>query len=337
MNIDSFKIKFPIDCVNDYKRSAFNNCTEDTYNDCEELSDRKIQYKLIAKKPLGLKDIVLNQTSGNVTVEMSAKILKEKYFSLININTIENALENINASGFIEINIPESIETAQMLRCDVTTDLHIEDIPKHLRSLAAYKVNQKYDCKFYPSSVVFDKRVKTPALKEYLTLYCKETDMKKKDRELLKYVSTKDAKNILRCETKCGNFQQIRNAIDGTNLSLLSVLESKGNPNLKIFNQITQGISEVEYNAIENLQKLMDMKSKNYHKHIRNALGDFAILDLCNYDIELVKIYLATNSTANNSRLLKHFKSRLKAKNEFDSSKTIETDIQEIRSLLSAV
>ena len=336
MNIDSIKVIFPIDCVNDYKRSAFKDCTEDVYNDSGELSDSKTSQKLIGKKPLGVKDIALYETPGNVTVEMSAKILKEKYFSLININTIENALENINASGLIQINVPESIENAQVLKCDITTDLYIEDIPRHILSLSAYKVNQKYNCKIYPTSIVFDKRVKTPALREYLTFYDKATELKT-DRELLKHVPIEDAKNKLRSELRFTNLQQIRNAIDQTNLSLLSVLESEANPNLKIFNRITQGISEAEYNAIENFQKLIDMKNKNYHKSIRNALGDFAILDLCNYDIELVKIYLATNSTANNSRLLKHFKSRLKAKNEFDSSKTIETDIQEIRSLLSAV
>jgi hypothetical protein len=159
----------------------------------------------------------------------------------------------------------------------------------------------------------------------------------KRDRELLKYVPIKDAKNKLRSELKLSNLQQIRNAIDQTNLSLLSVLESEANPNLKIFNRITQGIAEVEHNAIKNLQTLLDMKNKYYHKDIRNALGDLAILNLCNNDIELAKVYLATNSTANNSRVLKQMKSRLKAKNEFDSAKTIETDIQEIRSLLSAV
>ena len=332
MNIDSVKVRFPIDCVTDYRQSAFETITTDSM----QLPESKIQYKLTAKKPLGLKDIVLNQTSGNVTVEMSAKILKEKYFSLININTIENALENINASGLIQINVPESVENAQVLRCDVTTDLHIEDIPRYLRSLAAYKVNQKYDCKVYPSSVVFDRKVTTKALKEYQIFYCKATDMKKKDRELLKYVSIKDAKNVLRCETKCGNFQQIRNAIEGTNLSLLSVLESKGNPNLKIFNRITQEIDETDYNNIQDFKTLIEMKQTYKHKDIQKEIAMVSILKMCNNDIELVKVYLATNSTANNSRLLQQFKARLKAKNEFDSGKTIENDIQEIRSLLNA-
>jgi hypothetical protein len=48
-----------------------------------------------------------------------------------------------------------------------------------------------------------------------------------------------------------------------------------------------------------------------------------------------VKVYLATNSTANNSRLLKQFKSRLKAKNEIDTG-SIEHDMNEIRGLLNA-
>ena len=55
---------------------------------------------------------------------------------------------------------------------------------------------------------------------------------------------------------------------------------------------------------------------------------------MCNHDIELVKVYLATNSTANNSRLLKQFKSRLKAKNDFENTIT-DSNIDEIRTLLN--
>lgn len=332
MNIDSVKIRFPIDSLRGFNQSAFDTITTDSM----QLPESKIQYKLTTKKPLGLKDIVLNQTAGYGTLEMSAKILKENYFSLININTIENALQNVNASGLVQLDIPSSVENAQVLRCDVTTDLHIQDIPKHLRSLAAYGMNKKYECKVYPSSVVFNRNVTTPALREYQTFYCKVTDMRKKDRELLKYVSIKDAKNVLRCESRYANFQQIRNAIEGTDLSLLSVLQSEAKPNLKIFNRITQEIDETDYYNIQNFQTLIDMKASFKHKDIAREISFASILKMCNYDIGLVKIYLSTNSTANNSRLLKQFKLRLKAKNEFDSGKTIETDIQEIRSLLNA-
>ena len=332
MNIDSIKIRLPVECLVNYKEIAFDTITTDSM----QLPGSKIQYKLNTKKPLGLKDIVLNQTQGYATLEMSAKILKENYFSLLNLNTIENAFDNVNASGLIQLNIPSSVENAAVLRCDVTTDLHIQDIPKHLRSLSAYRINRKYDCKVYPSSVVFNRNVTTKALKEYQTFYCKATDMKKKDRELLKYVSIKDAKNVLRCESRYANFQQIRNAIEGTDLSLLSVLQSEAKPNLKIFNRITQEIDETDYYNIQNFQTLIDMKASFKHKDIAREISFASILKMCNYDIGLVKIYLSTNSTANNSRLLKQFKLRLKAKNEFDSGKTIETDIQEIRSLLNA-
>jgi transposase-like protein len=331
MNIDSIKIRLPVECLVNYKEIAFDTITTDSM----QLPGSKIQYKLNTKKPLGLKDIVLNQTQGYATLEMSAKILKENYFSLLNLNTIENAFDNVNASGLIQLNIPSSVENAAVLRCDVTTDLHIQDIPKHLRSLSAYRINRKYDCKVYPSSVVFNRNVTTKALKEYQTFYCKATDMKKKDRELLKYVSIKDAKNVLRCESRYANFQQIRNAIEGTDLSLLSVLQSEAKPNLKIFNRITQEIDPADYYNIQNFQALIDMKQAYKHKDIQKEIAMASILKMCNFDIELVKVYLATNSTANNSRLLKQFKSRLKAKNEIDTG-SIENDMNEIRGLLNA-
>lgn len=331
MNIDSIKIRLPIQCLTNYKESAFDTIKTDSM----QLPETKIQYKLNTKKPLGLKDIVLNQTQGYATLEMSAKVLKANYFKLINENTIENAFENVNASGLIELDIASSIEHSQVLRCDVTTDLHISDIAKHLRSLSAYRINRKYDCKVYPSSVVFNRNVTTKGLKEYMTFYCKATDMKKKDRELLKYVSIQDAKNVLRCESRYANFQQIRNAIEGTDLSLLSVLQSEAKPNLKIFNRITTEIEPSDYHNIQNFQTLIDMKQAYKHKDIQKEIAMASILKMCNFDIELVKVYLATNSTANNSRLLKQFKSRLKAKNEIDTG-SIENDMNEIRSLLNA-
>lgn len=331
MNIDSIKIRLPIECLSNYKECAFDTIKTDSM----QFPETKIQYKLNTKKPLGLKDIVLNQTQGYATLEMSAKILKENYFKLINENTIENAFENVNASGLIQLDIDSSIEHSQVLRCDVTTDLNIQDIPKHLRSLSAYRINRKYDCKVYPSSVVFNRNVTTKSLKEYQTFYCKATDMKKKDRELLKYVSIQDAKNVLRCESRYANFQQIRNAIEGIDLSLLSVLQSEAKPNLKIFNRITQEIEPSDYHNIQNFQTLIDMKQAYKHKDIQKEIAMASILKMCNFDIELVKVYLATNSTANNSRLLKQFKSRLKAKNEIDTG-SIENDMNEIRGLLTA-
>ena len=116
---------------------------------------------------------------------------------------------------------------------------------------------------------------------------------------------------------------------------MLSVLESEANPNLKIFNRITQEIDETDYNNIQDFKTLIEMKQTYKHKDIQKEIAMVSILKMCNNDIELVKVYLATNSTANNSRLLRQFKARLKAKNEFEIG-DIDKDITDIRSLLSA-
>ena len=330
MNIDSIKIRFPIDCLHEFRESAFDTIQTDSM----QFHDTKIQYKLTAKKPLGMKDIVLNQTQGYATLEMSAKILKENYFKLINGNTIENVFENVNASGLIQLDVNNVIETADVLRCDVTTDLHTKDIKQHLRSLSVFRLNQKYECKMFPSSIAFNRNVATKGLKEYQTFYCKETDMRRKDAELLKYVSIDEAKNVLRCESRYANFQQLRTAAETTDLSLLSILQSEANPNLKLFNRITQDIEVSDYTNIQNFKQLIDMKQTFKHRDIQKEIAMFSILKMCNYDIELVKVYLATNSTANNSRLLRQFKSRLKAKNDFENTIT-DSNIDEIRTLLN--
>lgn len=84
----------------------------------------------------------------------------------------------------------------------------------------------------------------------------------------------------------------------------------------------------------QDFKQLIEAKQTLKHKDVRKEIGMFSILKMCNYDIELVKVYLATNSTANNSRLLRQFKSRLKAKNDFENTIT-DSNIDEIRTLLT--
>lgn len=330
MKIDSLKVRFPMSCVQDFSPAAY----ETIETNSVQYAEPEIKYRLNVKKPLGIKDISFNQTKGFAILEMSAKVLKENYFKLIDCNTIQNAFDNVNASGLIRINTTDAIEQSQVLKCDVTSDLAVSNIPHYLGSLSAYQLNQRYECKRFPTSIAFARKVKTKSLMEYQKFYCKHSEIKR-DTELLKFVPVSKAKNILRCESRLATFQQMRNAFSSLDLSLTGILNNNANPNLRTFNRITQELDEQDYFNIQNFKELIGMKGNYSFRDVQKEIAMFSILKMCNYDIELVKVFLATNSTSNNSRLLRQFKERLKAKADFELS-TIDRDISNIRTLLNA-
>ena len=77
------------------------------------------------------------------------------------------------------------------------------------------------------------------------------------------------------------------------------------------------------------------MKNKIKHSKLRNLQGNLSILHTCNYDMDLIRLYFKTNSTANNSRYIKEMKQLLKFKSDIDN-KEYEDKITEMKQLLLA-
>ena len=337
VNLDSVKLKISNEFLRGFNSDLFNINTQCGASDSADSENKVILYKLnVSKKILGLKDVSINLTKGFSTLELSAKILKENYLDLINLNTIENVFNNLNALEIINLD-KSCIDSTEVLRCDVTNNLMLESenkIQSYLLSLSAYTVNNKYQCKVYDSeSVVFDKRVKTNSLKEYQTFYYKHPEIKR-DKELLKYIDSEYCLNMLRCESKFASFEQMRNAFKIKDLKLIDILNSTENVNLNIFNRITKNIDSKELLLIKNYERLIEMKREIKKSRLYKQFAMLRVLEICNNDIDMIKVFLATNSTANNSKELREFKVLLKSVKDCENNNSIQNDIQEIRNLL---
>jgi hypothetical protein len=115
IRLDTTKFKFPIDVLNQYDLSKYE---EGTKNKCGIV--RKRNWVLENEyKPPGVNYIEVQQ-DNSVIITLSAKILQDNYIDGININTIEQAINRMKETGCIDLDSNRAIELGEILKCDVT-------------------------------------------------------------------------------------------------------------------------------------------------------------------------------------------------------------------------
>lgn len=280
IRLDSCKFLTDFEVIEDIKLQHFDS--EIKVNGANELLKQKrvlsSDYKVI-----GLKNIEV--TTNNLIIELSAKILKENYYEGINKNTVSQMVDNINGCKSIKLNTNKFIDSAKVLRCDVTDNLKVKNnVNDYLSLLNTYKVNSDYLVSFYNrkagSSIVFDRNVKS--YKERLTLYDKEKEIYR-DRELIKLFDQEALNrfnNVLRCEQNIVSFSKIREKLHINSIDLKDVLNSKELVNYNTFTNITK---ENKALTLFNSYKDKDLK------YIIRLYGMRFIIKAFEYDFSLIK------------------------------------------------
>lgn len=333
--LDSNKLEISIDSLRDYREDAFlcapvrDKATGVLLSDKERLKGER--------SVLGLKSIEINKKLGKIVLETSAKILHEKYYDLININNIEQVVSNINQTGLIELDTNEFIETANVLRTDFTNNLRVtKDIQKYLIDLEVFAQNAKYKVEPYKTGIAISAKAKSN--NERLILYDKEQELYKgkENRELMNYVKPEQFRGVLRVEGNYRKFSNIRTAFSLQSkepIKLLRLLESKENVNYKMFDKVFDTSLP---QTVEGLT-LMEMTNSNRKlREINKQIADERVLELCKYDMELVRKFVKTKVKGNISSYIRHYTKVLarmknrKLKNDFSS-------IEEIKKLLKEV
>ena len=280
IRLDSCKFLTDFEVIEDIKLQHFDS--EIRMNGTSQILKQKrvlsSDYKVI-----GLKNIEV--TTNNLLIELSAKILKENYYEGINKNTVSQMVDNINGCKSIKLNTNKFLDSAKVLRCDVTDNLKVKNnVNDYLSLLNTYKVNSDYLVSFYNrkagSSIVFDRNVKS--YKERLTLYDKEKEIYR-DKELIKLFDQEALNrfnNVLRCEQNIVSFSKIREKLHINSIDLKDVLNSKELVNYNTFTNITK-----ENKA---LTLFNSYKDKDLHYIIR-LYGMRFIIELYEYDFSLIK------------------------------------------------
>ena len=220
MKIDSLKLKIE-DIIN------FN---ENNFFECKSIKETYFKLK---NKSFGLNDITIF-ADGTAFIELSSKILKEKYINGITADNINIILEQL--SQYIKFNI----ENISVLKLDIFKHIETENKADFINQLKVLNRTGKYKLvEFYHNeSASFEKDNKTKALKDRIIFYDKQAELEnslkqEQDEEkkeiIFKIISSKEFENLIRIELNITKFEKIRKLLNISDNKLITVLSSKEN------------------------------------------------------------------------------------------------------------
>lgn len=299
IRLDSTRIKLPFEVLQTINKSLF--FEQKTTKGGVVLSDKAV----LQCPALGVKRIDIDNLKEEVLIEFSAKVLKDRYHDLLSIDTIEQCFDTINSTGAVKLIVTDAISKADVLRCDVTKNLHMPGMVKpYIDTLNHLRVNNRYKVEQYKqkknNGIVF--QGKQNSFKERMIFYDKVLDLHK-DKDLQKVVPLHKLlgqfNNVLRCETNIVQLRKIRELCGGST-NLLTLLQSNSNPNLFLFNKIKSKTINLEL-----FSKYDGMK----FSHLEKLLGQQEIIKQLNFDMDLINQFIDSRVGGNTNRYKKHYRS----------------------------
>lgn len=236
ISFDKLKIITYIDFISEIKEEEFT----------VKLKDGEVlSYTYKQDEPYSLL-ININYYENELVIEFTGKILKDNYHKLINKETIECCIHNINEIGICKLDVDNILKLSSVLKCDVTkdvkTNLNIKDISNKInQDISNYK---KWKCRNYNNGVCLDKVVTTPKYKRRLVIYDKQKElMKATNNNFINHL--KDAKtlinkfnNTIRFELNLNTVAQIKELLKIETNGLKAVLNASTNPIHEVLSQI---------------------------------------------------------------------------------------------------
>ena len=251
IRLDRLKISIP----NEYIQADLRGCYfEKNIRIKEEDAPPIITYEL--KDQYRNTGVSYVKIYGDYTViDLTGKILKGNYFDMININTIEQALENIGNEAIRISNISQAIDTGKVLLLDVTNNLVVNDIEKNIKVMASQRYKQNYELELYKTqALVLRNRNKTSNMRTIF--YDKQSELKKQGKGILKYINLEDFRNVLRCETNIRKLKDIRRLLNvgGKDIKKLHIYKKKDIMLLDVLNSK----AKVNYNQLLSMLEYED-------------------------------------------------------------------------------
>lgn len=289
--LDSTKILINSEAINGLSEHFVSSQTVNGQG--ELLTDKQIlQYT----KCLGLKSVIIDNNTTTASIEISAKILGSNYFEGINQNTIQQAIETINKTGLISLNVNSVIDTAEVLRCDVTDNIKPEIINEvFYKTLASLPIAKKYHIDLYNRQnnlgVVYKGSQKT--VRDRIIFYDKTLDLvKDKALKSRPYAVNlfNQFKGVVRVESNHSQFKQLNKHFGSRNLS--DILKSSAKVNYNVFSRITDKTKDIDLRLFNQFEGMK-------FNQIRNYLGDKGIIDLCNNDWQSIERFIRTYNKHN--------------------------------------
>ncbi|MCQ2263251.1 MAG: hypothetical protein MJZ70_03105 [Bacteroidales bacterium] len=182
-------------------------------------------------------EIVISPIKDEVTIEFTAKLLKDNYPSLISVHTIRHCLRAINQIGVCSLDIDAIMENAYVVKCDITKDVVGIDLP-NLKDYIASHICNYNQWTMRPmrnnDNIVLEKNVVTKRNKRRLSVYAKEAEMNKSTNKDFVEWAGNDVKyaftGVTRFELAVTTCAAIRSVLRIENTNLTTVLNSTAEP-----------------------------------------------------------------------------------------------------------
>lgn len=290
--LDTTKLKITTDNLI-YNKSNYHNTN--LLQDGVELYDKWVLKKEVRHNHYGLNNVVIDENEKSIIIEISAKILGEKYMAGISNNTLDIVVDNINDWAGLDLSKIDYLGS-NLLRGDFTKNILIDDVRGSINVLKLGKSNSQFLVTDYNKAnncgIVFQGKQKS--YKNRQIYYDKDTELTKvsRNKDFINKYGNKDflksIDNILRIEQNVTEQKTLKRIFKTETTRLGNILDSDVKPVLerhKIITKHSYGLELFdEYNSKE--YKLRDVILE---------IGLIGILERCKYNLEVAEDYLKTH------------------------------------------
>ncbi len=315
LRFDKIKLKSDVENISCFNQEAFH---------AEFVNGELISYKYYQDKPYHL-SVLADFQHRKLMLEFSAKILFDKYPSLINKETIRACLLNIDRLGICKLNVEALLTDSEVTKCDVTKDIDCSNTDmKEITSVLQQNMKnytQWHLKKYKKQGITLENTVKTLRYKKRLIIYDKENELRRgENREFLAILKDKEEllsyfKGKLRFEININTMIQIRTLLGLSGNDLQTVLNASGNPILSVIEEAVRLEDDDSWREVSNLRDFERL----------------TVLRDCNYDLSAVEAKVRAHLSKNTSinRALQPYRELLQQHSDVKYNKT------NLRALLS--
>lgn len=235
-------------------------------------SETLLYYKYKQERPYKL-IIIVDYQNNELSIEFTAKILKDNYPHLIGADNIEDCLIAINEMNICQLNIERVISDAIVAKCDVTKDIKVDDrtsLFSYVRqNLANYR---KWIVRDYQDGITIENCVRTPRYKKRLILYDKTRELHRAaNNAFLSSLNNRQDveqyfQNKLRVELNINTMLQVRELLEVEDNDLMTVLTSQANPILSIVDEAIREHRQINHRlSLRDYERTLLLQSCNYN------------------------------------------------------------------------
>lgn len=257
--------------------------------------------------PCGFNSFSVDFENNVAKLELSAKRLEKGYGELIHRNNIEYLVSQINNTGIVSIDKNEFVDTAKVLRFDVSANLH--GFPNHQQYINAVNVisasNSKYRSFPYDRQGIAFKH-KAKRNKTEFRLYPKYPEfMQKRNEDIRLFCDAENFRDVLRPEMQLVKFDEMRKMIGITDtrpVTLGDVLNSDKNLLYNGFQRVIRyDFNKYEIEDAKAMKFIADTLTNDDLKFSakERAIGEYMICRFFGGDIHKISAFLSNEIKGN--------------------------------------